>query len=323
LDFAASLEGQAPDAVPIYGHEATPDELAAGAQSGNPVAEGIAQAPSDEGASAGDQLSEQAPAAPNVAPPRQPWEDIASVIKAELPTLKALLNTPKEFRESAARLIRWIETAAASAPPEWQPMCREAVGELNKWVEANSPEKLKKRSLLQKAADWLSWRAQAAQLQQKVADTTSHPQPASHQENQPRPPPVIAVPLARPQPLFVPLAPLAIWTPDLELITFNGGADRFTLSDATEGVAVFGSTGSGKTSGSGQTFACSYLSAGFGGLVLTAKVDECDLWRRYAAATDRTPQLCVVRPGGKFKFNFLDYQTNLPEEQGGIDRECG
>lgn len=73
---------------------------------------------------------------------------------------------------------------------------------------------------------------------------------------------------------------------DQVLLGFSS-ADPFTIRDAFEGVQIFGGIGSGKTSGSGALFARSYLAAGFDGLVLTAKVDETDLWRRYAQETGR------------------------------------
>lgn len=118
-------------------------------------------------------------------------------------------------------------------------------------------------------------------------------------------------------PPFEPLPSTAAWTPDLPLVEFNGGADKWTLQDACEGTLVLGATGSGKTSGSGATIAKSFLSAGFGGLVLTAKTDEPALWEQYATKTGRMPQLCVVKPGGAFRFNFLDYQSRLTASQGG------
>jgi len=50
--------------------------------------------------------------------------------------------------------------------------------------------------------------------------------------------------------------------------------DWLSLRDAFEGIHIFGGLGSGKTSGSGQTIAHSFLRSGFGGLVLTAKPGE-------------------------------------------------
>lgn len=121
----------------------------------------------------------------------------------------------------------------------------------------------------------------------------------------------------QPKPLFTPLPRAPVWHMDEPLVHFNGGADVWTLQDACEGTLILGATGSGKTSGSGQLLAKSFLQAHFGGIVLTAKEDESQLWQRYAEQTGRSGQLCVVRPGGSFKFNFLDYQARLKDEQGG------
>lgn len=85
-------------------------------------------------------------------------------------------------------------------------------------------------------------------------------------------------------------------------------SDPFTIRDACEGVQIFGASGSGKTSGSGQLFAKSYLNAGFGGLVLTAKAEEADLWRSYAQETGRSADLLIFNPSEPHRFNILAYE---------------
>jgi hypothetical protein len=85
-------------------------------------------------------------------------------------------------------------------------------------------------------------------------------------------------------------------------------SDAFTIRDACQGVQIFGETGSGKTSGSGRYLAHAYLTSGFGGLVLTAKVDELDLWRRYAQETGRSDDLIVFGEGSDERFNILQYE---------------
>jgi len=60
------------------------------------------------------------------------------------------------------------------------------------------------------------------------------------------------------------------WTDHRALV--NLGGDSWRIKDACEGTMIFGGTGSGKTSGSGRALATSFLSAGFGGLVLCAKI---------------------------------------------------
>jgi hypothetical protein len=91
--------------------------------------------------------------------------------------------------------------------------------------------------------------------------------------------------------------------------------DTWTIGDACEGTIIFGTTGSGKTSGSGQTLAKSFLSAGFGGLVLCAKNDEADLWQRYAAECGRSEDLVLFSPSSPHRFNFLDYQFKQGDGQ--------
>lgn len=93
--------------------------------------------------------------------------------------------------------------------------------------------------------------------------------------------------------------------------------DSFTLSDAFEGVAIFGRSGSGKTSGSGQALAKSYLRNGFGGVVLCAKPDEADTWERYAAETGRSHHVIRFDGSGRWRFNFLEYEMqrdNVPRD---------
>lgn len=98
--------------------------------------------------------------------------------------------------------------------------------------------------------------------------------------------------------------PFALSRPLLHL----SKVDPWTIGDACEGTQVFGATGSGKTSGSGQAIAKAMLSAGFGGLVLTAKPDERALWERYCAETGRSGSLLVFGADTPHRFNFLDYE---------------
>jgi type IV secretory pathway TraG/TraD family ATPase VirD4 len=95
-------------------------------------------------------------------------------------------------------------------------------------------------------------------------------------------------------------------------------ADVWTVGDACQGTQIFGATGSGKTSGSGQAIAKAFLRAGFGGLVLTAKPDECKLWQRYAAETGRTEALMRFSLAEPWRFNFLDYEARRPGRGGGL-----
>ena len=64
------------------------------------------------------------------------------------------------------------------------------------------------------------------------------------------------------------------WPDDAESILELGepstSENYWTLKDAFEGTQIFGSTGSGKLSGSGKAIALAFLESYLGGLVLTA-----------------------------------------------------
>ena len=88
--------------------------------------------------------------------------------------------------------------------------------------------------------------------------------------------------------------------------------DPWTLMDAFEGTVIFGGNGSGKTSGSGKDIAKSFLRNGYGGLVLTVKVDEADRWRQYMSEAGRSADLIEFRPGDVPALNFMDYEASRP-----------
>jgi len=92
--------------------------------------------------------------------------------------------------------------------------------------------------------------------------------------------------------------------------------DTLTLQDAFEGIHIFGGLGSGKTSGSGQTLAHAFLRSGFGGLVLTAKPGETELWKRYGQQTGRA--IILIGPDHPHRFNFIEYEMGRPGRGAGI-----
>jgi hypothetical protein len=88
--------------------------------------------------------------------------------------------------------------------------------------------------------------------------------------------------------------------------------EPFTLDMATRGVQVFGATGSGKSSGSGRALALSYLSHGFGGIVLCAKNGEAAQWHDYCRTVGRENDLIIFHPLAPYRFSFLDYELHRP-----------
>jgi hypothetical protein len=96
-------------------------------------------------------------------------------------------------------------------------------------------------------------------------------------------------------------------TPLVQIPEEGGRPFTWTIRNAVEGVQVFGSNGSGKTSGSGRVLALKYLANGFGGLVLTAKTDELAHWQEMCRLAGRTDDLIIVDPGQANRFNMLEY----------------
>jgi hypothetical protein len=96
---------------------------------------------------------------------------------------------------------------------------------------------------------------------------------------------------------------------------------NWTIRNAVEGIQIFGGIGSGKSSGSGKFFAQKYLSHGFGGLVLTAKTDEKQVWIDYCTQNNRLDDLIIIEPhsqnGSTHSFDFIDYEAaNLSQNEG-------
>src|SRR6218665_189909 len=83
----------------------------------------------------------------------------------------------------------------------------------------------------------------------------------------------------------------------------------WTIRNAVEGTQIFGGIGSGKSSGAGQFIALKYLAAGFGGLVLTVKPDEVEVWKDYCQRANRSDDLIIVDPSHNNYFNFLEYES--------------
>ncbi len=104
---------------------------------------------------------------------------------------------------------------------------------------------------------------------------------------------------------------------DYELLYFSPH-DAWTVADACEGTQIFGAIGSGKTTGSGRTIAKAFLEAGFGGLVMTAKTDERELWETYAEETGRSDSLIIISPESDKHFNFMSYEATRPGDGAGL-----
>lgn len=97
------------------------------------------------------------------------------------------------------------------------------------------------------------------------------------------------------------------WSSDTPLIQFPP-LDDWTIGDSFEGTQIFGSLGSGKTSGSGCLLALKMLQAGYGGLVMTSKPDETERWMKMAEETKRHRDVVLfLNKTQPRTFNFLAY----------------
>ena len=107
---------------------------------------------------------------------------------------------------------------------------------------------------------------------------------------------------------------------DTTLYTMPNSKDTISWADALEGTLVLGTTGSGKTSGSGKHIATAMLQGGFGMLVLCSKKKERASWEKLIkeVAPDRAKDVVVFNKGCKLTFNFLEYDM-FREGQGAGD----
>lgn len=107
------------------------------------------------------------------------------------------------------------------------------------------------------------------------------------------------------------------WDLSRRLFSFSK-KDDLTIGRSCEGILIMGATGSGKSSASGRTIARSYLSAGYGGLVLCAKSDETRAWQRYCEEMGRSDDLIIFSPEQPWRFNFLDFELQRKGRGAGL-----
>lgn len=88
--------------------------------------------------------------------------------------------------------------------------------------------------------------------------------------------------------------------------------DVVTARSACEGILITGSPGSGKSSTAFKKIALSFLRSGYGGLVLSSKREEPELWMEYAWLAGRQNDIIRLSPEGDECFDPLFHVFNMP-----------
>jgi type IV secretory pathway TraG/TraD family ATPase VirD4 len=93
----------------------------------------------------------------------------------------------------------------------------------------------------------------------------------------------------------------------------------YTIGDSFEHTMVLGGTGSGKTSAVIPAFERPMLlKGGYGGLICTVKEDDARNFMALAHQTGRLGDVLHIRPGGPYRFNFLNYSLSREGAGAGI-----
>jgi hypothetical protein len=98
---------------------------------------------------------------------------------------------------------------------------------------------------------------------------------------------------------------------DHTLISLTG-VDVIKARDGVEGMLITGSPGSGKSSTAFKQMALAMLKAGYGGLVLSSKREEPELWMKYAEICGRREDVIRFSPEGDQCFDPLFHVFNMP-----------
>lgn len=88
----------------------------------------------------------------------------------------------------------------------------------------------------------------------------------------------------------------------------GGKVEPVRIADLMRGIMIFGGTGSGKSSGSGNAISKALLQKGFGGLVLCAKPDEGPRWRRFIQKIGRDKDMVYFDAKSGLQFNPILYE---------------
>lgn len=117
--------------------------------------------------------------------------------------------------------------------------------------------------------------------------------------------------------LFKPKPKRQQWDLATPLLSFSRH-DHWTIGDACQGTQVFGSTGSGKSTGTMAALCEAFLTAGFGGLFLTVKPDDRQTYEAYCRKTGRLDDLIVFGIDQPWRYNPIDAELQLRDVGAGL-----
>lgn len=103
---------------------------------------------------------------------------------------------------------------------------------------------------------------------------------------------------------------------DKPLLSFSSEKEAmtFTARDACENIFIAGGIGSGKTTGSLNTYLRRFISENFGGVITTVKHSERKVVESLMREAGRLDDLVIVEPGAKHSFDFLEYLASCDSE---------
>ncbi len=85
--------------------------------------------------------------------------------------------------------------------------------------------------------------------------------------------------------------------------------EKLTLADLLRSIAVFGASGTGKSSGSGLGLVRGILSTNAGGLVLCSKPEDRAWWLKRLAEAGRQGDAILFAEGSPHRSNYLEYES--------------
>ena len=97
--------------------------------------------------------------------------------------------------------------------------------------------------------------------------------------------------------------------------------DALTVKQSFEGIFVAGGSGSGKTSGAGQSLARAMLRNQYSFLVLTTKPDDAKMWIEWAKLEGREGDLRIFSPENDYCLGLLDYAYHQSGTRGAGDTD--